>query len=101
MKWWPTRSSYVSLLVGVLFGFALSKIGDIALNSKPIEDSWQGKHQIQFLMMKQHAFSLTFSDVFMTHVMKALPQSSYRNSTERGQPRYEYETKEIKSVFLT
>ena len=50
MKWWPTRSSYVSLLVGMIFGFALSKIVDIALNPKAMEDTWQGKHQIQFLI---------------------------------------------------
>ena len=50
MKWWPTRSSYVSLLVGVIFGFALTKIADIALNPKPIKDSWQGKDQIQFIL---------------------------------------------------
>ena len=38
-------------------------------------------------MMKPHAFSVTFPDVFMTQVLKAIPPR-FKNSSERGPPRW-------------
>ena len=43
MKCWPTRTSQISLLIGVIFGLVLSKIIDIAVNPEPTRSTWKGE----------------------------------------------------------